>query len=92
MNEDKALVDQWSSIFFGTRDQFVEDNFSRSWVGVGNGFGVIQVHCIQAHLLLCVLVPNRQTSTGPGPEVGGPCTRLPKFLLRPQSKKWQVSK
>ena len=51
---------------------FVEDSFSTDWGG-GDGFGIIQTHYIQAHLLLCGPVPNRP---GPvpihGPEVADP--------------------
>ena len=52
---------------------FTEDNFSMD-LGVGDDFRMIQVHYIQAHLLLYSLVSNR---SGPIPvhslEVGDPC-------------------
>ena len=49
---------------FGARDRFQEDNFSADWGGE-DGFRRIQMHHIQAHLLLCSPVPNR-----PGPVPG----------------------
>ena len=52
----KALR-QRSPTFLSPGAGFVEGNFST--VGGGDGFGMILVHHIQAHLLLCGLVPNR---------------------------------
>jgi len=37
---------------FGTRDQFVEDDFSMHW-GSGGGFGMIQAHYIYCALYFC---------------------------------------
>ena len=63
----------------------MEGNFSTDWAAAGrqeDGFGMIQAHYIQAHLLLCGLVPN-----GPGPvgvnglEVPDPCCIAPFLRL-----------
>ena len=51
----------------------MEDNFSTDGVRE-DGFGMIQVHYIQAHLLLCSPIPNRPGLVLVcGPEVGEPC-------------------
>ena len=52
----KALSQQ-SPIFLAPGTSFTEDNFSTD--GRRDGFGMFQAHCIQAHLLLCGLVPDR---------------------------------
>ena len=50
----------------------MEDNFSTDQ-GVVSAFGMIQVHYIQAQLLLCGLVPNRPEPVQVcGLEVRGP--------------------
>ena len=56
----------------------MEDNFSMDRDGVvrGDGFRMIQEYNIQAHLLLCCLVPNRPGSVSVlvcGPGIGDPC-------------------
>ena len=66
------LLEQWSPTFFGTRDQFDGRQFFYGQRRV-DGFRMIQVHNIQAHLLLCCPVPNRPwTCTGPWPRGLGP--------------------
>ena len=42
-------LDQLVPILFGTRDSFMEDNFSMDW-GKGDGFGMTQV-CYICHAL-----------------------------------------
>ena len=50
-------IQQWSQPFLEPGTSFVKDNFSTD--GVGDGFRMIQVHYIQAHLQLCNSLPNR---------------------------------
>lgn len=38
---------------------FVEDDFSTDGVRRGDGLGMVQMHYMQAHLLLCDPMPNR---------------------------------
>ena len=71
----------WHSIHWGTPVRATpgsglkEDHFSTDW-GWGDGLGMIQMHYIQAHILLCSLVPNRPGLVlVHGPEVGNPCSR-----------------
>ena len=47
-----------SPTFLAPGTTFAEDKFSKDW-GREDGFGMIPEHYIQAHLLLCGLVPNR---------------------------------
>ena len=57
---------------FGTRDQFHGRQFSMDQ-GARDGLRMIQALYIQAHLLLCGLVPNRPgLVTGPWPRGWGP--------------------
>ena len=67
---------RWSPTFLTPGTDFLEDNFSRD-LGLGSdGFGMIQAHYIQAHLLLCVLVPTRpRTLPVCILDVGDPCLR-----------------
>ena len=53
-----APVKKQSPTFLAPGTDFVDDNFSTDW-GWWDGLRMIQAHSIQAHLLLCVLVPNR---------------------------------
>ena len=54
----------------------MEENFSMDR-GQADGFGMIQAHYIQAHLLLCGLVPKRPGWVPePGLEFGDPCPRV----------------
>ena len=62
---------QQSPTFVAPDTSFVEDNFSTD-TAVGDGFGRIQAHCIQAYLLLCGPVPNRPQTSWLG--VGDPCS------------------
>ena len=69
--------------FLSAGTSFIEDNFSMDGREGEDGFGMIQAHYIQAHLLLCVSVPNSPGLVPvQGPEVGdhwskgNPCTLL----------------
>ena len=61
----------------------MEGSFSMDRGGWGDGLGMIQVHYIQAHLLLCSPVPNRpRPLLVHGLEIGYPCFNFKRSIWK----------
>ena len=76
MGGSLSLLKQWSPTFLAPGTDFVEDSFS-THLGLGDSFRTIQVHYIQADLLLCSPVPNGPAALPVhSPEVGDPCSQV----------------